>query len=139
MKRAEVYVELERYQEAYDEYSLAMTMSTNVVLYLGRGNVSFRMENYEDAIEDFSRYLEDYEDGVVYGNRGYSYFKTEEAELGLADMDRCIEMLPEYAWAYYVRGQIEQSLDQFDKAKIDYDRASKLLDGGKLEDLEPES
>ena len=42
--------------------------------------------------------------------------------------NECLDNDPEYAWAYYIRGQIYQQLERYDEAKADYDKANELLD-----------
>ena len=65
---------------------------------------------------------------MAIGNRGFCYFSMEDYENALRDLNECIQYDPEYAWAYFTRGQIYQALERYDEAKADYDKANELLE-----------
>ena len=50
----------------------------------------------------------------------------ESYDKALADLDKCIELNAEYAWAYFVRGQIKTALEDFEGARDDFDKAADL-------------
>ena len=135
LKRAELYVDLEQYDNALKDYESAIQIAPDqLILYEGRANIHFLMGDYNDAISDYNRFLSktDKSDlksyAVAIGNRGFCYFSMEDYENALRDLNECIQYDPEYAWAYFTRGQIYQALERYDEAKADYDKANELLE-----------
>ncbi len=128
LKKVEVEVELGLLKEARDDYSTSISiLPSDADLYLGRANVSYAMENWNDALSDYGKYLNSNKSAVVYGNRGYCYYMLGQLEAALSDLDLCISMEPDYAWAYYTRGQIKTDLEDYEAAKADFDKANELL------------
>ena len=97
------------------------------MLYQGRANVYYQMGNYQEAAGDYTVALSAQEDAVSLGNRGYCYLQLGQLDAALSDLNRCIELDPEYAWAYYTRGQILQEQELYEEAKADYDKANELV------------
>lgn len=128
LKKVEVEVELGMLKEARDDYTTSINiLPSDADLYLGRANVSYAMENWNDALSDYGKYLNSTKSAVVYGNRGYCYYMLGQLDAALADLDLCISMDPDYAWAYYTRGQIKTDLEDYEAAKADFDKANELL------------
>ena len=137
LKRAELYVDLEQYENALKDYESAIQMSPDsLILYEGRANIHFLMGNYNEAISDYNRFIGSDQElsgaayAVAVGNRGYCYFAMDDLDNALRDLDAAIKSDPAYAWAYFTRGQIYQQLERYEEAKADYDKANELLENG---------
>lgn len=136
LKRAELYVDIEQYENALKDYESAIQLSPDQsILYEGRANIHFLMGDYNEAISDYNRFLSSADQmdkkayAVAVGNRGYCYFSMQDLENALRDLNDCIKNDPDYAWAYFTRGQIYQALERYEEAKADYDKANEILEG----------
>lgn len=136
LKRAEVNVKLGKTDDAISDYSSAIRMGDAAPdAYYSRGMLYFEGEDYPSAREDFETYLSqaapDAETEVILkGNIAYCDFIAQDYEKALEEITECIALSPDYAWAYYTRGQIYQALERYEEAKSDYDTANKLLGYG---------
>ena len=64
------------------------------------------------------------DEGTIY-NRGICYSQMKEYNLALADFTRCLELDPDWAWAFSERGRVYLQLKEFDKAIKDCSNAIK--------------
>jgi tetratricopeptide (TPR) repeat protein len=88
--------------------------------YQGMGRLSEAIEAYNEAI----RLNSDKDEGTIY-NRGMCYSQMKEFALALADFNRCLELDPDWAWAFSERGKVYLYMKQFDKAIADGSSAIK--------------
>lgn len=122
------YYEEEEYEEAVENYSIAIQMQSNIGLfYNDRGMSYYGLGKYDKAIADYDKVIElNPSEAVAYDNRGNSYFGLGEYEKSISDYDRAIELSPSTAVYYSNRGNAYGQLEEYDKAIFDLERAIEL-------------
>jgi tetratricopeptide (TPR) repeat protein len=102
--------------------------SKNPGMYFRRiGSAYDQMERYPEAIEAYNeaiKFNSDRDEGTIY-NRGLCYFNMEKYDLALADFNRCLELDPDWAWAFSARGNVYLELKQYGRAIEDCTNAIK--------------
>ena len=67
------------------------------------------------------------DDAIAYANRGYALMGMGGAsQLAIPDFDKAIQLDPDYAWAYALRGSAYLNLRQFAEYRIDQAKACSL-------------
>ena len=88
--------------------------------YQGLRRFGEAVEAYNEAI----RLNSNMDEGTIY-NRGTCYSQMGEYTLALADFTRCLELDPDWAWAFSERGTVYLHLKEYDKAIKDCSNAIK--------------
>ena len=98
----------------------------NAGMYYRRiGAAQQGLEQYHDAIETYNQAISFYsgqDEGTIY-NRGLCYLEIEDYPSALADFNQCLEMDPDWAWAFAARARTYLALNNCEKAIADCDRA----------------
>ena len=84
--------------------------------------------NYEKAIKHYTRLIEAEvllrEDlSVVYLLRGQAWADKQDCETAIEDFSYAIELHPEYAHAYYFRSNCYESMEKYEEAWEDIEKA----------------
>ncbi len=91
----------------------------NAGMYFRRiGSAYQGLEKFDEAIEAYNEAIKlntDLDEGTIY-NRGTCYSKMNQYELALADFNRCLELDPDWAWAFSARGNVYLQLKEYGKA-----------------------
>ncbi len=127
--RADVYVELDRHEDALADLTRAMELDPELAAEIlpKRGEIFRLLGRYEEALVDLDRATElDPQDATALGSRGAAYLGLDRHEDALADLDRAIEMIPGYAFALAIRGELYLALDRHEDALADLTRAMEL-------------
>jgi tetratricopeptide (TPR) repeat protein len=102
--------------------------SQNAGMYYRRiGSAYQGLQQYQDAINAYNEAINFYsgkEEGTIY-NRGMCYLEMKIYPLALADFNRCLEMDPDWAWAFAARGRTYLNMGNCKKAIADCDMAIK--------------
>jgi len=126
--RADIYYELNRPYEAFNDYNKAIMLEpTTVAALIGRGNIYSAQGKQDQAISDFT-YASTLSPDLdfVYFNRGNAYFAKESYKIAIQDYSKAIILNPYYHDAYENRGNAFHKLGQLDMATADYRRADEL-------------
>ncbi len=104
-------LEIGDYEAAIDDFSNAIRLQPDYDIlyraYFGRGFAKFQIGDYEGAKTDFDRSIRQYSnDPEVYFWRAYTKYRLRySASSEIADYNRAILLNPNYAEAYFNRGQ----------------------------------
>ena len=93
INRAFAYNKLEEYQKAADDYTAALGLQENEVLYCNRGNCYVKLERYDEAMADYNKSIElnaEYAD--AYYNRGELNQILKDYAAAMADYNKAAEL-----------------------------------------------
>lgn len=100
----------------------------NTGMYFRRIGTAYQgLRRFGEAIEAYNeaiRLNSDMDEGTIY-NRGMCHSQMKEYALALADFTRCLELDPDWAWAFSERGRVYLYLKEYDKAIADGSNAIK--------------
>ncbi len=97
----------------------------NCAMYLRRmGAALYGLGKYKEALEAYAQVLAQVpnDEGTLL-NRAHCYADMQQYELALQDLNRALELDPDWAWAFHLRGVVYEQMGKFDKALRDYDQA----------------
>ena len=98
--------------------------------YIGRGDAHLRLEERHDALADYdaalARNLSTDEEVHVRQMRGFIRTDQGEETLAIAEFTRVIELEPDYADAYWLRGVSYENINDYRSALADYDQLARL-------------
>jgi tetratricopeptide (TPR) repeat protein len=112
VNRGVLYVAMEEYQSAIEDYASAMKLHPDFgAIYVNRGNLFFLGESYDSAILEYSKALDlnVRQDHVAYLNRGMAYEKLGKLYAAETDYRQAIELAPEWALA---KNKLERVLNK---------------------------
>ena len=146
LRQANEHYRAKAYQAAIASYNRCVDMVPDVSeVYFLRGNAKSQIGLYHEAIQDYALAIDrkdvpalgfDQEGLIVtehwflfsiYFNRGNSAFMLEDFETSVENFSQTIALSPEFAEAYYNRGNAYSELLLWDKAINDYDTAWQLV------------
>lgn len=110
-RRANSKIEVGDYRGAIEDFSSAIRLQPDYDIlykaYFGRGFCNFQLGNYEEAKRDLDRSIRVYSnDAEVFFWRAYTKYRLRySAASEIADYNRAITLRPDYAEAYFNRGQ----------------------------------
>jgi len=98
----------------------------NAGMYYRRiGSACHGLKDYTNAILAYNeaiRLNSNLDEGTLY-NRGLCYTDMGEFQLALADFSRCLELDPDWTWAFTQRGWVYYKLGKYRQAVSDYNAA----------------
>jgi len=115
------------YIGAINDENIAIQIdSTNEIFYCNRGFANLQLKKYDDAIKDCDIALRLEEDQKAYANRGTALAMKGMDSLAIRDFNKALTLLPNDPEIYYRRGLSYKSLNQKDKACLDFDKSARL-------------
>ena len=96
-----------------------------------QANEEFKLQNFDAAIELYNSCLEfdplnsEYNQTVLY-NRACAYNRKGQNDLAMADLDEAIKCNPEYAKAYFKKGDIKLEMKLYDEAIGEYSKVKQF-------------
>jgi tetratricopeptide (TPR) repeat protein len=92
--------------------------------------VKIALRNYQDAVLDLSQIITLNDPSSThaqsaYYSRAHCHFQLENFQQALKDLDKTIELGYQYAWAYLLRGKIQQKIGNTPAARKDWQVAEK--------------
>jgi len=128
-QRGDIYLELDRYEEAAVDYTKSLELLIGAYAYGNRGRCYLLLERFEEALTDFDRAIEiEPEYTYAYGNRGIAYRLTDNYEKSLNDFNRAIELDQENDWWFYERALLYRRIKNIDESKADLSEAIRIAD-----------
>jgi Flp pilus assembly protein TadD, contains TPR repeats len=148
-----IYKVKKQYELAISDFTKAIEfVPNNAYVYYNRGDTYFANKQYESAVADFSKSIELNPKFIKsYIRRGSAYYEivtkayfqsleknvpltnimTDEQRFSyfdqiIADLSKAIELKPDFAYGYIIRGNAYSDKGQSDLAIADYDKALKL-------------
>jgi len=110
-RMASAKLEIGDFEAAINDFSNAIRLQPDYDIlyraYFGRGYAKFQIGDYEGAKTDFDRSIRQFSnDAEVYFWRAYTKYRLRySASSEIADYNRAILLNPNYAEAYFNRGQ----------------------------------
>ena len=114
INRGIIYVALEDYQEAVDDYAVAENLFPEFgAVHVNRGNLFFISEVYDGAIKEYNKALEIglTQQSVAYLNRGMAYEKLGRLQEAKTDYLQAIELSPEWKQPQYKLERVNKKLN----------------------------
>jgi len=101
----------------------------NTDAYRVRGQLRYEAKDYSGSLADFSRAIELSEqapDGELFGMRAEVQNKLGDTTAGISDLTEAIKLKPDYAAAFFLRGQLHEAEQRTAAAEADYSRVIEL-------------
>lgn len=111
------YVELERLEEGFQDYSKSLELKENPAVFNNRGVIYADWKKYEKAVEDYDRAIElrpDY--SLCYSNRAVAYYFLKQYDKVLEDCAKAIELGDAPTHAYRYQGEAFWRIEDYEKA-----------------------
>ena len=100
----------------------------NAGMYYRRiGSANQGLQQFQEAINAYNEALRlnsDRDEGTTF-NRGRCHFEMKEYQKALVDFNRCLELDPDWAWAFAARAHVHLVLGNLKQAIADCDAAIK--------------
>lgn len=121
MRRAKVYKDLRKHNEALDDYNIAIELKPNDQLnHLYRGEIYEELKDNDKALADYDKSIElNSNSSYAYISRALVYEKLEKYEKAVADCDKAIELNSNNSYLYSIRVKIYEKLERYDEAIAD--------------------
>eukprot|EP01117_Protostelium_nocturnum_P015048 TRINITY_DN5795_c0_g1_i1.p1 TRINITY_DN5795_c0_g1~~TRINITY_DN5795_c0_g1_i1.p1 ORF type:complete len:458 (+),score=143.57 TRINITY_DN5795_c0_g1_i1:209-1582(+) len=126
--RGNVYSSLHKYEEAEADFTKAISIEANHWnAYRMRALSYFRMKQKEKGIQDLTSILESNENPQIYYSRGVAYAGMGASSIDnvISDMTKAIELAPDLAGAYQMRGVAYNTIGKVKEAIADLTSAIK--------------
>lgn len=113
-------------EESIADYTHALDLNPDYMpAIINRGYAYIELPQYFLAFDDFN-YVIEVAPGIPAAYVGRAYTELRSGGSGheaLPDLNTAISLMPSYAYAYYLRGNIYRRADDHERALADYDRA----------------
>ena len=119
------HAELGEYQQAIDDYTLAITIDPgDSTLHYARGSAYAELGEYQQAIDDYTLAIAiDPGDSTLHYARGFAYDELGEYQQAIDDYDQSIAINPVQAGSYINRGFAYDKMGNYGQAIEDYNQA----------------
>ena len=123
--RADVYLSMDEYEKAIQEYGKAIGLDPNFEkAYYNRGLAYAQQQKYPEAVADLTRAIDlNPEHATAYYNRGLVYARQYDLVQAIADYDQAIAREPADAALYNSRANAYYKIKDYQRAIADYDQA----------------
>lgn len=113
---------LEKYDEAIDDYSMAIVIDKKAIYYNNRGSVKMKIEKYKEAIDDYSAAIVlDSNYFIALNNRGVAKIEIKDYKGAITDFTLCLEKQKDYYSAISNRGIAYYKSKRYKEAIADFD------------------
>jgi len=115
--------------KAQMDFSKALEISKNPLIYENRANVYLEQSNYEKAIEDFKKAIEANPGYAnAYSGLSYAYYLNQNFDFALEEIEKAINLDSKNSLNYYTRGLIFFAQNRCIKSIWDITKAIRLED-----------
>lgn len=109
ISRGKTYLTIEEYQKAFDDFTTAIELDSDILAYFFRGKISNVFGDFESALNDLNSCIEqDSEFISAYVNRAFIHFKLKEYFDARSDLIKAIELEPELYDSEIIRDLLEK-------------------------------
>jgi tetratricopeptide (TPR) repeat protein len=124
--RAIMYAEIQNYNKALDDYSRIIEMNPKYSLaYFNRANIRYEMESFTNSIDDYSNVII-YLDKSKSPKQHNQQIKTHDYDDVISDYSKCIQIDPEFYYAYYNIANVKTESRDFIGAINYYSKAIEI-------------
>jgi tetratricopeptide (TPR) repeat protein len=128
-ERGQFYVRTNDLKSAIEDFKKVVEIApNNIQLTWDIGRISYELEDYTNALSYYSKAIDKIDRPQVQMLlvRGETFEKLKSYEGAIQDYTRLIEMNPNLADAYYLRGQAKARLGNKENACVDWKKAAEL-------------
>lgn len=128
--KANVLMELERYEEAIAAYDKALLLNpADIGILYTKGEALYELGLYDEAYIQFENYISKTpQDADGWYNKARTLNKLERYEEALKNIEKAISLNLADASAWNLKGNVLKNLDRYDEALKAYDKAISLGD-----------
>ncbi|MFA5543807.1 MAG: tetratricopeptide repeat protein [Bacilli bacterium] len=116
--RADINVEIENFDKAFEDYALAIKMTPNDLdFYIDRAQVYFDLKKYEKSESDYRQVLKIDESNLLgWAGLGRNYLSQKKYNEAEQTLNKLIKLDPEYTGGYYYRSLLYIEQKKYDEA-----------------------
>lgn len=142
--RSYAYFDQQNYTQAFNDATQAVSLDPNLPdATVNLANARFKRGDQNGALQDYEQALQLNPNNVlkagIYNNRGNVYFAQKNYQTALNDYNRALNLLKNYADAFYNRGLANEALGNIQNAISDFQKAAKFYNDQNNFDLEKEA
>jgi tetratricopeptide (TPR) repeat protein len=127
-KQANIFYELQRYQDALSAYEKAVKIRPDYAeAWNGQGKVLYELKEYKAALTAYDRAIQlqpDYLEAWV--GRGFVLKNLQRYPEAIAAFDKALQLDSQSSEVWNAKGEVYSSLQQYDEAITAYDQAINL-------------
>jgi tetratricopeptide (TPR) repeat protein/predicted Ser/Thr protein kinase len=123
-KQANTFYELQRYQDALNNYEKAVEIRDNYAeAWYGKGKSLFGLNKYQDALLAYDQAIQIQPEYLeAWRGRGFTLYKLQRYGEAIASIDKTLESHSDDAEAWEIKGDSLDSLKRYDEAIQVYDK-----------------
>jgi tetratricopeptide (TPR) repeat protein len=127
--------EAKDYDKAVKEYTAAIEAKPEATVYQKRARTYAAKGQHEEAIKDFHQVLDrDQDSAETWTGLGISSTETKEFSVAAAAFRKALQLNPNYAEAYYWRGEMSKAQGEKDSAIADFKKYLEIGNDAKLKE-----
>jgi tetratricopeptide (TPR) repeat protein len=120
-------VKMGHYKKSLELLSKSIKLdSSNAETWQIRGDAYFALEDYSSAFADYSESLKIIPNAAAFAGLGNVFVKMNNIAEGINSYTKAIELNPDCAGYYFIRGKTFNMQGKYDEAINDFDSALKL-------------
>jgi tetratricopeptide (TPR) repeat protein len=127
--RGIAYMSQNDYAAAVPDFSRSIEIKPSDAAYNNRGGIYLTQHKFSEAIADFTESIKIKDSVEARANRGVAYEQTNQDAFALADYEGAIQLDPNFARAYVLRGLLSLKTGKEASAQKDFDKAFQLDPG----------
>ncbi|AFZ03792.1 serine/threonine-protein kinase [Calothrix sp. PCC 6303] len=124
-KQANTFYELQRYQDALNNYEKAVEIQDNYAeAWYGKGKALSGMKKYQDALTAYDKAIQLQPEYLqAWRGRGFTLYKLQRYNEAIASIDKTLASQNDDAEAWEIKADSLDSLKRYDEAIQAYDKA----------------
>ncbi len=126
--RGYVYFDQKKYKEALNDFRFATHLDPTIEMaYVGKSQIYSELGSYPEAKQEINKALDLFDTreskAMALVLRGDIYDMEGESKKALGDYSHAIDMVPDYAHAYFKRAKIHEKFGEFEQVVSDCTKA----------------
>lgn len=127
--RAYAYKQLKKYNEAIQDYTKSLQIQPDDYVLKERAELYEESKNYEKALQDYNQLFKNKSDNYILSDKARMLLKLNRTQESLAILDDLIDLYPDAAGYFVMRGRAYLQLNQKQRAIYDFEEAVRLTFG----------